>query len=430
MPVKIGLVGCGTVGMSVLKILHTNPGLIEDRVGDKIVVKTVCDKRVNELEDIKKYAKDAILTDDYKKIVSDPEISLVVELVGGYTIAKDVVMESLRAGKQVATANKALIATYWNEIFSTAKKYKALIYFEASVAAGVPVIQALNEGLAANRIESITGILNGTTNYILSAMSRDGKSFASALKEAQKAGFAEADPTLDIEGHDTKQKLSILSSLAYDNWVPPDKIYCEGITGIDVIDLKFAKEEFGLTLKLLGVTKFANGKLESWVRPTFIQETHMMSRIENEYNGILIKGDAAGDVMFYGRGAGGDAAASGVLSDIIYLARNVVHETAEKMPYVMYNERKLNFLPIEDSEGEYFLRFTTVDRPGVLAKISGALGENNVSIASCFQRAIGSTVPIFVTTHKTKEGNIRKAMACIDNLPIVRSKTVVYRIED
>ncbi len=428
--INLGLIGFGNVGSGVVKILQSNLSLIENKVGTKLHLKKVCDK------DKKKLRNSPIPTTLYwEDVINDPKIDIVIELIGGYEPARTIILSAIKKKKQVVTANKALLAKYWDEIFSSAEENKVLVYFEASVAAGIPVVQALNEGLAANRIHSILGILNATTNYILTRMSKENINFPTALKETQKAGFAEANPKLDIEGIDAAHKLSILSSIAYSSWVKLENIYTEGINKISLQDIKFASEQFGYEIKLLGICKNIDGRIDIRVHPALISQDHPFATVENEYNAVLIKGDAVGEVMFYGKGAGGMAAASAVVSDIIYLARHVYNQTAGKIPYVTYQKaRKLSFSPIEEIETAYYLRFTTVDRPGVLSKISGILGENKVSIASCFQKVPTAVrprgVPILMVTHKAKEKNVRQAIEKIDRLPITRAKTVMLRIEE
>lgn len=428
--INLGLIGCGTVGSGVVRILQTNLSLLENKVGTKLNLGKICDKDKKRLSGLK-----IATTTNWEEIVNDPGIDIVIELIGGYEPARTILLSAIRKKKQVVTANKALLAKYWDEIFTSANENSVLVYFEASVAAGVPVVQALNEGLAANRIISIYGILNATTNYILTRMSKENVDFPTALKETQKAGFAEANPRLDIEGIDAAHKLSILASIAYGSWVKMENIYIEGIRRLSPLDIKFATEQFGYLVKLLSICKNIDNKIDIRVHPALIPEGHPFATVENEYNAVLIKGDAVGEVMFYGKGAGGMAAASAVVSDLIYLARHVYNQTAGKIPYVTYQkEKKLSFSPIEEIETAYYLRFTTVDRPGVLSKISGILGENKVSIASCFQKVPTSVrprgVPILMVTHKAKEKNIRQAIETIDRLPIIRAKTVTLRIEE
>ncbi|HAM38094.1 MAG: hypothetical protein A2474_08760 [Elusimicrobia bacterium RIFOXYC2_FULL_34_12] len=427
--INIGIIGCGTVGLNVIKILQKQRNNIINKIGCNINIKWVCDKDSSRLR-AANLPKEK-LTDDLKKVILDPEVDIIIELIGGTDTSKNIIIDALNHNKHIVTANKAVLSKYWDKIFSLALQKKLSVYFEASVGAGIPVIQSLNEGLVTNRIQSIIGILNGTTNFILTKMTDENMNFNQALKLAQKSGFAEANPALDINGSDTAHKLSILASIAYSNHLPFENIYREGISNINPIDIKYAKKEFGYVLKLLAIVKNDNNEISASVYPTFISDEHPLATVENEYNAIYIHGDSAGDIMFYGKGAGGPAAASGVTSDIVCLARNIFYRTAGKFSYVSYNTKlNLNMKPIEKTESKYYLRFTTVDKQGVLAKISGILSENSVSISACFQeqRHKKQSVPIFILTHKAKEGNIRKALKTIDSLSIIKSKTVMLRI--
>lgn len=431
MAINLGLIGLGTVGTGVVKLLRKNKTTIEKRVGTAVHLRKVCDLNIQRAREVK--INSNLFTRNADALLTDPEIDIIVELIGGINPAREIVRQAIKHHKQVVTANKALLANHWGDILSLANRHKVLVYFEASVAAGIPIIQALNEGLAANRIDSILGIFNGTTNYILSRMTA-GVDFKTALKEARTSGFAEINPSVDIKGFDTRDKLSILSSIASGGWTKPQDIYVEGIENIDSRDLKYGQEEFGYRLKLLGIAKrHPDGKYEFRVHPTFIPQNHLLSSVENEFNAIYIEGDAVGSVMFYGKGAGQLPAASAVVSDIIYLARHVHNHTAGKTPYVYYDRHKqLNICKMSAVETKYYIRFTTVDRPGVLARISGILGKNNVSIASCFQkeRQLAKMVPILMITHRAKEGDIRKALSQIDRLPIVKARSVLIRIEE
>ena len=429
--VNIGLIGFGTVGAGTVKILYNNISRIEEKVGTKVKIKKICDQDITTPRGVR--VPHELLTTDINEILNDPDIDIIVELIGGDATAKKIIFSAIKKGKHVVTANKAILAKNWDNIFTMARKNKVLVYFEASVGGGIPVLQALNEGLAANRIESILGILNGTTNYILTKMTKESKSFKEALREAQREGFAERDPSLDIGGIDTKQKLSILSSIAFGSWMKPDDIYCEGINHIEQQDIKYGREEFGYILKLLGINKITKGKIETRVHPTFIPEGHLLTLVDNEFNAIYITGDAVGETMYYGKGAGQMSAASAVVSDIIYLARHVANKTAGNVPYVHYDRKKILYINSMDNvQTKYYLRFTTVDRPGVLAKISGILGKNKVSIASCYQkeRAVAKEVPIIMVTHKATEGNMRKALREIDRLPVIKAKSKLIRIEE
>lgn len=451
--VGLGLIGLGTVGTGVVKIIEKNKSNIAKRVGADLKFVQFCDKNVKSNPAIGISSEQIIK--DYKKILDDDRIDIVIELIGGYEPARTIVLDALNSGKHVVTANKAVLAKYWDEIFLAAQKRKRLVYFEAAVGGGIPVIQGLNEGLAANKIKKIVGILNGTTNYILCRMREDGLSFQEALKQAQNAGFAETDPTFDIKGIDSAHKLAILSSIAFGGWIKISDVYCEGITDLNLIDLQLAEKEFGYGLKLLGIAKENDGQVEVRVHPAFLPNGHPFLSVKDEYNAVSIVGDAVSDVMFYGKGAGQMTAASAVVSDIIFLARQVTEGTAGKLSYITYDpKRKINLLDRNEFESKYYLRFTTLDRPGVLSKISGILGKYGVSIASVYQPKIpdesskrkrhevqssrtgGSplatkqSVPILLITHKALEGKVQKAIRQIDCLPFVKAKTVLIRIEE
>lgn len=424
--IRVGLVGYGTVGQGVLKIIENNRESIEKRVGAALEIAAVCDLRRISVKGVE-YMR------DYKKLISRPDIQLVVELIGGYEPARSVILSALNANKHVVTANKAVLAKYWDEIFGAARDKGRLVYFEAAVGGGVPVIQGLNEGLAANRIDSIKGILNGTTNYILSEMTKNGVDFSTALKRAQKAGFAEADPTFDVEGIDTAHKLAVLASLAWGSWVKLDDISVAGIGHVSKEDVKFAKEEFGYVIKLLGCASMGEDGAELFVEPCMIRDDDNFANVDGENNAISINGDATGEVIFYGKGAGQLPAASAVVSDIIFLARQIANGTAGELPYVVNEpERELEIRPAEEGESSYYIRFNTVDKPGVLAKIAGVLGDHDVSIASVYQKQPLETmrkgVPIIIITHKAKHGDLLNAMKEIDKLSKTVSKSVKYRI--
>jgi len=432
--VNLGLIGLGTVGTGVIELLQNNNSIIKQKVGTEVSLRVLCDKDPERLR-LARWMKigDGILTADFNQVLNNPEIDIVIELIGGYEPARKIVLASIEKGKHVVTANKALLAKHWAEIFSKAQKNRVLVYFEASVGAGIPVIQALNEGLSANKIKAILGILNGTTNYVLTKMSKEEIDFKSALAQARKAGFAEKDPSIDLEGIDTLHKLAILGSIAFGTQLNMKHIYCEGITHIAQEDVGYGRREFGYVLKLLAILKVTNGKIDVRVHPTFIPEEHLLTSVDEEYNAIYITGDAVGETMFYGKGAGQMPAASAVVSDIIYLSRNVYNNIAGRVPYVLCDpQKKLNLLNIKEVETKYYIRFTAVDRPGVLSKISGVLGRNRVSIASVFQKEGPSSreVPIIMVTHKAREGDIKKALGQIDRLPVVRGKSRFIRIEE
>jgi homoserine dehydrogenase len=424
--VKIGLIGCGTVGRGVIKILETHARSIEEKIGAKIEISAICDLK-------HPCDKNYYYTRYYKEVLSNPGVDIIVELIGGYEPAKSIILDAIKSGKHVVTANKAVLAKYWDEIFINARKHEKLVYFEGSVAGAIPVIQALNEGLAANKIQSISGILNGTTNYILSEMTRSRVSFRVALNLARSAGFAEANPVLDIEGVDTAHKLAILSSLAWSTWIRQKDISITGIKDISEEDVHFVKTEFGSVIKLLGYASIKNNVLDLSVEPCLIPRNHAFAHVEREYNAVSIKADSAKDVTLYGKGAGQFPAASSVVSDIMFLAHQVVSGTAGKIPYVAYNaNKKIKVLARENKVGRYYLRFTAVDKPGVLSKISGILGKNSISLASVYQKeplaGYHKGVPILMLTHKVKYGNLNKALKAIDKLSVIKEKTVKYKI--
>jgi homoserine dehydrogenase len=429
--VNIGIIGCGTVGFNVVKILETHADVIRKKAGCGISIRKVCDKNTEMLNRLG--LPQEALTSDYNDILSDDSIDIVVELIGGVNAAGDILRRAIAGRKHVVTANKALLANNWSEVFSLAAEKNIRIYFEAAVGAGIPVIKALNEGLAGNKIVSIVGILNGTTNFILTKMSDAGMNFDDALKNAQKLGFAEADPSLDIDGSDAAQKLSILGSIALGNHVKVENIYKEGIAGVTPFDIKYARDKFGYVLKLLAIIKNEDDTVSAAVYPAFISYEHPLAFVDNEYNAVYVQGDFVDDIMLYGKGAGGGSAASAVVSDIIYLARDIYYGTAGKFPHILYDKKiKLKTKKIEDKESKYYLRFSTVDRPGVLSKIAGILGKNKVSISACFQeeRHKKHAVPILILTHMAREGNVRKAVKEIDMLDIVKSRTIVIHIAD
>ncbi len=420
---NIGIIGYGTVGKGVLKILEKNQLIAIRKSGVPIKVKSICD--------IRPIDRQELYVDNYKTILKDPEIDIVVELIGGYEPARTVITEALKNGKNVVTANKAVLAKYWDEIFSLAQENKKLVYFEAAVGGVIPVIQGLNEGLAANEIKKIKGILNGTTNFILSKMTNEDMTYEDALKDAQKSGFAEANPSSDVKGFDTANKLAILSSIAWGSWIKVKDIRVKGIDKLSVEDVKIAAD-FGYVVKLIGSALKTEQGVDLWVEPCLVDHHHFFANVHNEYNAVMIKGDASDDVVFYGKGAGQLPAASAVVSDIIDLAKFTATETAGEVQNVIYSKRKnIKFLPHGKSKSEYYLRFTVVDRPGVLAKISGILGDYGVSISSLYQneRNKDKKVAIIITTHKAVSEKVEEALIEIDKLPVVKAKTVKLRIE-
>ncbi|MBM2839256.1 MAG: homoserine dehydrogenase ThrA [Deltaproteobacteria bacterium] len=430
--INVGIVGFGTVGTGTAKILIENSLLIEERVGIPIVVKKIADHDIERKREIN--VDPAILTKDANEILNDPEIDIVVELIGGYGFAREFILKAIDNGKHVVTANKALLAVHGDEIFRAAYRKGIDIGFEASVGGGIPIIRALKEGLVANRIESIYGIVNGTTNYILTKMTAEGKKFGDVLKRAQEKGYAEADPTFDVEGVDAAHKLAVLISLAYGVRIRFEDIYTEGISKITPLDIEFARE-FGYRIKLLAITKDDKGKIEARVHPTMLKESAMLANVDGVFNAIYVTGDAVGSTMFYGRGAGMMPTGSAVVSDIADIARNIIKKSHQRVPPLGCSEGCIKDAKVKDiseTVNHYYIRFSAMDKPGVLSKISGILGENNISISSMIQkgRQVGGSVPIVMMTHEAKEKDVRKALDEIDSLPVVHDKTVFIRIEE
>ncbi len=427
-----GLIGFGNIGTGVVRLLDMNRGLIEDRLGASIVLKKIADIDIETPRDA---AVDrSILTADAADILKDPEISIVIELVGGYQPALSFMLEAIKAKKHVVTANKALLATYGDEVFRAAEREDVDIGFEASVGGTIPVIKALKECLVANRIKSVLGIMNGTSNYILTKMSDEGQAFAEVLKEAQRLGFAEADPTFDIEGIDTAHKLAIVLSLSYGKKVEIDSICREGISGIAQKDIEFAKE-LGYKIKLLAIARERGEEVEARIHPTMIPFNHLLANVNGNFNAFHFVGDASDSVFLYGQGSGMMPTASAVVSDLIDIARNILKGISRRVPARARSEETMEdilLMPMEEIVTKYYFRFSAVDRPGVLSNISGVLGANDISIAAVIQkgRRLDGAVPIVMTTHESREKNVRKALKEIDRLDVVRDKTVLIRIED
>jgi homoserine dehydrogenase len=367
-------------------------------------------------------------------IMEDPEIAIVVELIGGLEPARSFLLQAIAKGKHIVTANKALLAVHGAEIFKAAEEAGVDIGFEGSVGGGIPIIRALKEGLVANHIRVIFGILNGTSNYILSEMTHQGLKFQEVLQRAQELGYAEADPTLDVEGIDAAHKLSILISLAYGVRVGMQDIYTEGISSLTPLDIEHARE-LGYHIKLLAIAKSDGGPIQARVHPTLLPAEHLLSTVSGPFNAIFVKGDAVGSTLFYGAGAGMMPTGSAVVSDLIDLCRNIRLGVSRRVPLLSYQREHLQDVeikPIHDISSTYYLRFTVVDRPGVLSRISGILGNLDISIASVIQkgRRAEKAVPIYVLTHEAREKNMQKALQEIDRLPTTVDKTVLIRIED
>ncbi len=426
--INVGIIGFGTVGTGTAKILINNRSVIRERTGIDINLKNIADLDIKRDRGIK--LKKGVLTSDAKAVINDPEIDIIVELIGGTTIARDMVLAALRAGKHVVTANKALLATHGSEIFRTAAKHKVSVGFEAAVAGGIPIIKVVREGLVANRIRAVYGIVNGTTNYILTKMTEEKAEFADVLKEAQKLGYAEADPTYDIEGIDSAHKLAILATLAYGASFSVRDVHIEGISKISPLDIDFARE-LGYKLKLLAIAKETDGKVELRVHPTMVPEDYLISKVDGVYNAVYVEGDAVGSTLYYGRGAGDMPTGSAVVSDIADIAGRMVSGSAAQACPGSSSAKPKSLMKMDDVISMYYFRFSALDRPGVLSTISGILGKYNISIISVIQKGShrGKAVPLVVLTHLAREKDVASALREINRLRVVEGRTVCIRVE-
>ncbi len=430
--INVGLLGLGTVGTGVARILKENAAVISGKLGCEVVLKRIVDRDIERDRGVKIDA--GVLTTDAAMVIDDPDISIVVELIGGTGAARDLILRAIKKGKHVVTANKALLSTHGKEIFEAASGSGVDIGFEASVGGGIPIIKALREGLAANRIDSIYGIINGTSNYILSRMTNDGGKFEDVLRKAQEKGYAEADPTFDVEGIDAAHKLAILINLAYGANIDLKAIYTEGITRINHLDIKFAKE-FGYRIKLLAIAKSSDGVVEARVHPTMVPQTHQLATVDGVFNAVQVRGNFVGPVMFYGFGAGMMPTASAVAADIMDISRNIIKGSSLRMSPLSWTDAALRDIKIKDMASldlPYYMRFLAMDKPGVLSSISGVLGSHNISISSVIQkdRKIGGAVPLVILTHNAFEHGIRSAVEEIEKLDIILDKVMYIRIEE
>ena len=429
--IKVGLIGFGTVGAGMVEALSTNRRLIEDRVGAGIVLKRIADLDIDSDRGVK--VDPEVLTTDAMEVVNDPEIDIIVELMGGCDQAMEYIVAAMERGKQVVTANKALIAQHGRLLFETAERYGVEVAFEASVAGGIPIIKALREGLAANRIKAILAILNGTSNYILTRMTREGVSFDEALSMAKSCGYAEADPTLDIDGSDAAHKLTILVSLAFGYPCRYEDVYREGIDTVSPEDIRFAGE-LGYCLKLLAVAREVDGHIEARVHPAFVPLDHILANVNEAYNAVYVEGDFVGPTLFYGLGAGRRPAGSAVVSDLMDIARNQIKGITRRVSPLSFARppaRELSLKPMDQLVTGYYLRFSALDKPGVLSKISGILGAHNISIASVIQKGRGGhgSVPVVMLTYEAMERDVRKSLELVDKLDVVTERTVLFRVE-
>jgi homoserine dehydrogenase len=428
--INIGLVGAGTVGGGVVKALDMRLDHFKKELGLDLRLARIVDKATRRFAELP--VRDAVCTDNVNDILNDDSIHIVIELAGGTGFARTLVLDALKRGKHVVTANKALIAEHGPEIFEAAAKAGVSVYFEASVGGGMPVIKAIREGLAGNDIYSIRTIINGTCNYILTRMSQEGLPFADVLKLAQELGYAEADPTLDVGGGDTGHKVAILASLAANGYVPYEALSIEGITGIAKEDIEFAAE-MGYVIKLLGVIKKSDSGLDVRVHPAMLPSGHILASVNNVFNAVLLEGDAVGQILIYGRGAGELPTASAVVSDIIDVVRNITGNTPNRVPMDYYcSNKRVTVTPIEQINSRYYLRFTVSDTPGVLASIASHLGAEGISIASVMQHEGSGTdgVPVIFITHSAQEKGVRKAITAIEKESYVRASTQIIRIEE
>jgi homoserine dehydrogenase len=403
--------------------------LIEKKIGIPIQLKKIADINITTPRDVE--VDPSFLTTNAEEILADPEIEVVIELIGGYEPARTYVLTALRNGKHVVTANKALLSKYWMEIFDTASHTNTEVYFEASVGGAIPVIHSLLSSLAANKIDTLYGILNGTCNYILTKMDQDDLDFEQALDEAKIKGYAESDPTLDVGGFDTAHKLSILAAISFGGYVSSEKIYTEGIWQITKEDIKYAREEFDFVIKLLGIAKLKNDELELRVHPAMVPSRHLITQIKGVLNGIYIFGSHCGPILLYGQGAGKNPTASAVVGDLMLLGSKLAKGIAGKTKEIFVNE-SLQLKDIKDIITRYYIRFSVVDKPGVLSSISGILARHNISIASVVQKGRKSedVVPIVMLTYEAKESQMKSAIEEIDKLEIVKEKSLLIRVED
>jgi len=432
-PINVGLLGIGTVGGGTFTVLQRNAEEIARRAGRPIRITVVADKNQ---ELAKKVTQGTCrLTDDAFSVVSDPEVDIVIELIGGYGVAKELVMKAIANGKHVVTANKALLATHGNEIFKAAQDHGVMVAFEAAVAGGIPIIKAVREGLTANRIEWIAGIINGTTNFILSEMRDKGLSFDTVLKEAQRLGYAEADPTFDIEGVDAAHKITILASLAFGIPMQFDKAYIEGISKLDAIDIKYA-EQLGYRIKLLGITRRTTEGVELRVHPTLIPAKRLIANVEGAMNAVLVQADAVGATMYYGKGAGAEPTASAVIADLVDVTRMHTADPEHRVPHLAFQPDQmadLKILPMDEVVTSYYLRLRVQDQPGVLADITRILADEHISIDAVIQKEPGegeTQADLIMLTHQTREKRINAAIKKIEALGVVAGKVTRLRLEE
>lgn len=432
--INLGLIGFGTVGKGVVEILRENADVIQQRLGAVLNLKKIADLDIETDRGIE--VDKSILTKDAGEILNDPEIDIVIELIGGFEPAKKFILQAFDNGKHVVTANKALLAKHGEEIFSRAHEKSLNIGFEASVGGGIPIIHSLKEGLVANNFLSLCGIINGTGNYILTKMTNEGGEFNEVLREAQDKGYAEADPTFDVEGIDSAHKIVILASIAFGTHIPFEAVFTEGITKITPMDVQYAME-LGYKIKLLAIAKKYNDTIDVRVHPTMVPKENPLSNVDGVFNAIYTTGDAVGESIFIGKGAGSLPTGSAIVGDIIDISREIVAGIGNsvRVSPLSYSSEKIQNLPlmnIKEVVSEYYLRFSALDKPGVLSKISGILGDHSISISSVIQkeRREKGPVPVVIMTHEAKEENIQSALKETDRLNVVSDETVLIRVEN
>ncbi|MEM4986787.1 homoserine dehydrogenase [Collimonas sp. H4R21] len=431
--IKVGLLGIGTVGSGTFNVLKRNQREIAARAGRAIEITMVADLDVERARQLTN--GEVAVVNDARLVVNNPDIDIVIELIGGYGIAKDLVLQAIANGKHVVTANKALIATHGDEIFKAAQEKGVIVAFEAAVAGGIPIIKALREGLTANSIQWIAGIINGTTNFILSEMRDKGLDFDVVLKEAQRLGYAEADPTFDIEGVDAAHKLTIMASIAFGIPVQFSKAHVEGITKLQATDIRYA-EQLGYRIKLLGITKRTAGGIELRVHPTLIPSKRLIANVEGAMNAVLVRGDAVGDTLYYGKGAGAEPTASAVIADLVDITRLATADPEHRVPHLAFQPNAMAdtpILPMTEITTSYYLRMHVADQPGVLADVTRILADSSISIDAMLQKepAAGETrTDIIMLTHQTQEKNVEAAIAKIEALATVVGSVTKIRLEE
>jgi homoserine dehydrogenase len=441
--VNLGMIGGGTVGSGVYHALQLNGGLIASRIGVQVKIRKVAVKAFDEPRPYP--IPESLTTTNWQEVVNDPQIDIVTELVGGTILARTIILAALKLGKPVITANKALLSAHGEELFAAASQFGTNLYYEASVCGGIPIIKSLREGFVGNRITHLYGIVNGTCNYILTRMKLEGADFNAVLKEAQAQGYAEAEPSLDVDGHDALHKIGILASLAHGFWVDPKHIHVEGIRNVSALDIKFAGQ-LGYTIKLLGIIKKVEGggpraegrkaknnsTVQVSVYPTLIPNSHVLASVNHVFNAVFVRGDIVGDTLFYGRGAGKDATASAVLSDLADAALDLKFGTKHRVPPFVPHERDGAVTPINQIVSRYFVRLNVVDVPGTLAKITAIFGAAKIGISSVIQPEghEGASVPLILMLHDASNGAVSKALKKIGQLPVVKGPTVMFRVEN